>query len=559
MRVLPPGVPPELSIALSWRDLWRSGAFVQLDLTWASNFASHAAERGLRLGVGDGPFEELDLAGALQPIAFAAGGNQPNVTDPTPYEQNMTFRDEQGAQEWSTYAWEFNGHPEVTALYSPWQILYLDDVIARAGESLALGDLLAPPQELIATIESRRRLLEALRGSWSSLHESWQPLMKLLVRLQNRYGPEVTGRITLPWDANSGERVNPYEQEAERFDATTVAEQLGTEHEQLLNAYWFLVERGIGREPRDGMELLRRARPRDAHATWRGPARHVEDHFEAAQILRQFLTDLAGELPARPPGWPMDGRQAFRALLYDRGPVPSLSREEVRSELHGIALQPHRVHVVGEGKSEKHFVTTLIEAILGERVAEEIGFTDLKGSGSARHLATIVRGLSTYVEHVFVIVDLEGKMEEHAKELERTRELEGDDILRFSANIEEDNFSTRELIDVVVARAANPPPGRQAVSLRITEQQLEEKYRERGRGAREKPGRAGVLLKMAEDPQYGGPVRITKPQLASALAERMLDELDAAHEETAREQLLARRPILRFTLERVAPPLAEAM
>jgi hypothetical protein len=44
MHGFPPPVPPELSIATSWRDLWRSGVFAQLDLTSASNFATGAKE-----------------------------------------------------------------------------------------------------------------------------------------------------------------------------------------------------------------------------------------------------------------------------------------------------------------------------------------------------------------------------------------------------------------------------------------------------------------------------------------------------------------------------------
>jgi hypothetical protein len=554
VRILPPGVPPELPVSVSWRELWRSGAFVQRDLTWSSNFSSKARERDLRLGTGDPPLEELDLVGSLQPIAFAAGGNPPLQVDLRPFEPNMRFREEQPARPWSEYAWDAHGHPHTTALYSPWQLLYLDDVVARSGERVPLSLLTAPPEKLSAWLDRLRGLLGGLEASWASLDDAWQPLLKLLVRVQNRYLPEVTRRSTFLWDAERRVQVEPWGRELEVFDAKSVAAHLGVEAEQVLSAYWFLTERGVEREPHDSMELLRRARPRSAHAGWRGLARQAEDHFEAAQVLRFFLTDLSGTPPARPSLWPMDGRQVFRAFIYERGPVPDLTRDEVRTALLDRDLRPHAVHVVGEGKSERDYVETLASGLVGAGVAGDIGFSDLKGSGSARHLPTIVRGLATYVDRTVVIVDSEGKMAKSVEDLERTGELPPEDILHFSANIEDDNFTIQELIDALIALAADPPDDRPAVALNITTPQFEAAYQERRGRAREKPGKAGVLLQMAEhaDP----PARFTKPEFARALAGGMLAELsDARGDEAASKVLLIRRPLLRFTLERIVPPL----
>jgi hypothetical protein len=94
---------------LGWRQLWRAGAFALLDLSWDSNFSGRAHERGLRFGTGRGLLEDLDLQGALQPIAFAEGGDPPQFVDLTPFEALMTFRAEQPAREWSTYAWDAYG------------------------------------------------------------------------------------------------------------------------------------------------------------------------------------------------------------------------------------------------------------------------------------------------------------------------------------------------------------------------------------------------------------------------------------------------------------------
>jgi hypothetical protein len=74
--------------------------------------------------------------------------------------------------------------------------------------------------------------------------------------------------------------------------------------------------------------------------------------------------------------------------------------------------------------------------------------------------------------------------------------------------------------------------------------------------ARADPGLAGTLLKLAEDPDYGGPVTISKPGFASALADRILTEFDEAQgDEQAVEAFRRRRPLLGFVLDRVLPAL----
>lgn len=556
MRALPPQLPPSLTVSTSWRELWRAGGFVQNDLVSQSGFGSIVKERLPPFGVRQDWLEEFDEQGAFQPIAFVAGGEPPGVTDLTPYEPNMAFREEQPHAPWSDYAWEAWGHPQITALYSPWQVLPIDDVLERCNELLPLNVLTTPPQELSARIEPLRDHIVRLHASWAALNEAWTPLMKLLVRVQNRYLPEVTGRSTLLRDVQQGIEVEPWQRELESFDAAAVARGLGVEHDQLLRAYWFMVERGIDREPRDSIEWLRRAQPRSAHKEWRGAARRAHDHYQAAQTLRLFLADLTGSPPPRPDAWPLDGRQRFRGALYDHGPVPTLTREELKDELIATGLYPHAVHVVGEGKSEKEFVMTIVSGVIGSKAAAEVGFADLGGSGSASRLPTMVGGFTTYAHRTVVIVDSEGKMAEYVKGLERSGDLPPQDILRFERNLEDSNFTPEEQIEVLAARAANPQEPWPAVVLQISAKQLEGEYERRRRKAREDPGRAGVLLELAEDPAYGGPVRVSKPEFACALAERMLEELDAAQGE-ARERLYASRPLLRFTLERIAQPLID--
>lgn len=138
-------VPPELGEALSWRELWRSRGFALLELVPDSVFSSLAADRGLRPGIGQGPLEELDVQGVLQPVAFGAGGNPHDFTDVAPFEPQMTYREEEPAREWQAYAWDNRGRPHASALYSPWQLLYLDNVADVPVARLALTCCGLPP------------------------------------------------------------------------------------------------------------------------------------------------------------------------------------------------------------------------------------------------------------------------------------------------------------------------------------------------------------------------------------------------------------------------------
>lgn len=190
-------VPPELGEALSWRHLWRSRSFALLELVPDSVFSARAADRGLRLGIGQAPLEELDVQGVLQPVVFAAGADPLDFTDVAPFEPRITFREEEPAKEWQSYAWDNHGRPQTSALYSPWQLLYVDNVADTPIARVGLDVLRAPAEQRDAVLGTWRGVLEAEEARWHALDGAWRPLMKVLVRLQNRYLPEVTGQSRL--------------------------------------------------------------------------------------------------------------------------------------------------------------------------------------------------------------------------------------------------------------------------------------------------------------------------------------------------------------------------
>jgi hypothetical protein len=100
-------------------------------------------------------------------------------------------------------------------------------------------------------------------------------------------------------------------------------------------------------------------------------------------------------------------------------------------------------------------VWRLVEGLLGPGSADELGFTDLGGSGSASRLTTMVSSFTTYAQRTVIIVDSEGAMKEYVTGLIRSHELPAEDVLLFKANLEDSNFLPVEMLDVLIERAAN--------------------------------------------------------------------------------------------------------
>jgi hypothetical protein len=108
------------------------------------------------------------------------------------------------------------------------------------------------------------------------------------------------------------------------------------------------------------------------------------------------------------------------------------------------------------------------------------------------------------------------------------------------------------MVKALTDLAASPADGRPAVTLTLPVDDVLAAHEARSRKAGEQPGRAGTLLKLAQDPKYGGPVTISKPDFARALADQMLADLDAAEDDKqATDAVLQNRPLLAFVLDRI--------
>ena len=317
MQILLPQTPPEVHVALAWRDLYSAGAFGQRELVEGDALRSAAEERRLRVGSDQGPLERLDLRGALSPIAFSAGYMSGFEVPAQPVD-SMRFREQEGPIAWEEYRWEQDRFETVTALYSPWQLLYLDDVLRGCSADLPLDTLLASRGDRDGALDSVREWLERQRAALGTMDGSWQPLIKLLVALQNRYRPRFTGRESIIGVPGGGWIRAGHEWAAE--DAKALQAHLGCSAEQVTAAYHFLVERGLTRDPRDGLTMLRRAQQRAFHTRWRGDIRRAQDNFDAAQTLWEFLKELQGATPGRLICGPWTGAKSSAANCLIVGP-----------------------------------------------------------------------------------------------------------------------------------------------------------------------------------------------------------------------------------------------
>jgi hypothetical protein len=253
--------PPPIEHALTWRRLYAEGAFAQRELIVSSMFNSRAKDRGTGLSVGDDSLIYLHDVGALRPVAFSRGPYWSGMQVPAESADQMVFSDEDPSGSWNNYEYELHGRTEITALYTPWQQLPLVDAVSAGTFAVPLWVVAGDPDKGAGALDQMRSWAQAQDERWRELDSAWQPLLLALVRLQNRYLPELTNRTTLLFDVESGQRVDPFVAECETFDPKAVFERdFCEDRDGLLAAYHFLVDRGLRHDPQDGLTMLRRAR-----------------------------------------------------------------------------------------------------------------------------------------------------------------------------------------------------------------------------------------------------------------------------------------------------------
>jgi hypothetical protein len=511
---------PNLTVATRWRDIYSEGAFAQRELASESSLRSASKDRGIYLGIGHSKLEELDAAGGFRPIGFALEGYSSGFAVPADNPTKLRFVDEGERQPWSTYEWHHDEEREyanVSPLYSPWQLLYVDDLAHGADEA-------------------------------------WRPAMKLLVALQNQYWPAITGRQRVVSDPQSDGWIAAGPDPA-HLDPTDTLARFGTTPEELLELYYFLVERGLDRDPRDGLTLLRRARPRAFHTRWRGLPLRAQDCFDAAEVVRRVLLDVTGEQPKRPQRWPMDGRQDERSALYERGPGASWSPAEIKEQLLAAELYPHGVHVIGEGPSERIVVEWIVEALVGPRLLDDLAFHDLGGSGSAAHVEPLAQALRGYAVNCVLIVDREGQMADYLGTAIADGRLGANDVLLFDDSLEASNATSEEMVGIAHAIGRATAEGEPPIEFELTAAELDGYHEDRiSRSPRQNPpGKADSLIVLVRR-KTEQRLSIDKLDFVESLGRMIAEELIEADSEQL-DAIKQRRPIVGFVIDRVIGPL----
>jgi hypothetical protein len=544
--------PPHVEVALTWRELYLDGAFGQRELIGDGALSRQAEERSIRLGTGQAPLEDLDLEGALQPILFTDGAHRSPFGLPAIPVSSVTFREEHGPLAWKeNYAREGDGHPMVSPLYSPWQLLYLDDVVKEGRAELGLDVLLLERARREAALDSIRPFYEMQDRDWRQIDEHWRGLIKVLVALQNHYWPEVSGRVALLHDpGDEGDWIEAGRDGVD-FDPTDLLERLGTTAEELTAGYRFLVGRGFDREPRDGLVMLRRARPRAFQIRWRGSPRRAQDNFDAAEVLRLFLLDIGGDV-GPPEAELVDGRQSERAALFAHGPAARIGPEQLKEELLAAELYPHGVETIVEGQTEIAIIDAIVGGLLGPVGLAEVGYFDLEGVGAAKMVVPLVAGFTAYAVRTLVVVDREGRMGSYVDRMIEAGTVEAQDVCLWRESLEADNSTPAELIELAATLLASPGEGVSPVELSLSAEELVRSHSDRNEG-RPPAGQIGlaevlVALVAAHDP----PARLRKPELARALGLRMVGEFEeCATDKEALAALYVRRPLLQFVVTRL--------
>jgi len=522
----------------TFRTAYESDALLQKDLVDAAGLHGLARKGGLDVTAFASSFaellEELDEMGAFAPIAFAPQGYEQARLHALVGQPELIFRDEAGWKAWQSYAYSDGVRDDrVTALYSPWQLLYLPRAIEMRSMRVVVADL-RDPKEAAKIAVNASELIEAHYDAWTSLDEGWRRLVLLLVRLQNRYWPFV-GTWTMPIDPKTRSYVNPLPAERRRFRVRGALSDLGLQPEDVRGYYERLAFEIQRLDPIPDWWVARRSATRNRRERMKGKARQVETLWDAAQVLRFFYRALTRTvLPdADKVGW--DPETVRRVLgheprmYYDRGDlVRFLGRQE---------LYPHQLHLFVEGDCEDAMFPRLIEAVRGSAEAEGVKLTNLRGIGNLdRRYRELFEGFAAYAQHAFLIADREGRIGRYVAELQNDGLIEPAAVSLWKENLEEDNFSDAELVRA--AKAAAREAGGELKGLHGTT--LRASYERR----RQLPsgGPATVvaeLLRLCRDPKHGS-VPIRKTELADKLADVILAELRSG---TTWEKLRRQRPI----------------
>jgi hypothetical protein len=433
------GTPAWQRTSYSFADALAESAFSQCELVTVSQFARLADARGIK-HLRRETLEWLDKQGAVRPIAFRT-----DRADPALHGERFS--------RWGRYARRVRNRSQIDALYSPWQLLYLDGAVNGRYVDVDVATFLNGDADVTPKPRSVwRRIHVRNHREWKRLDEAWRPVILVLIRIQNRYFPAVRGTVTL---APGGG--DPFRQEIAAFDPRTVAADLGWTSDDIKRLYDWLSFRGTTIDPAKAWFPIFRSLSYREQEKFKGALRRAHDYYDAAAMLRRWYRDMADgeilpdsdEVGAFPPDWRPKWLGHERRMSYDRQDMQRLL------EQHGA--YPNRLHVLVEGETEEAVLEALILAFrdtgpsaLGVKIEPFTGVGNVTGR---------LLQISSYARETVLVADNEGDVARTVRALQKRGELENLHLRLCDKNLEEDNLSVAELVEVA-RRAARTQASR---------------------------------------------------------------------------------------------------
>ncbi len=546
---------------MTWRELYRQGCFFQNELVGANAMRSSARDRGWQVSLGRETWESWDEAGALRPLAFAQAQYMGGMAAAAMEDDEILFTEEFVYRSWDELAFELYGRPQVLERYNPWQKLMFEEVIGMERAEFCVSDLLDEKQRANGW-GAVGSLLEQQALDWAALNEAWDPLLKVLARIQPRYWPIVRGRVSLLSDVETGEHYDPLDRAP--FVPTDALHELGVTTDDIAGAYTYLAIRAHPFDHGDELALLGQMIPRERRLKFKGRARVAQDFLDAAEVLRRFYRDLTGDLLPDPDivgkaygsEYEINDRTERREKSFGHGRTLTPDAADGRHLLLRLGIYPHTIHVIVEGETEANVVIGFLDRVIGSYFTEQLTITNIRGVGNAIKVEEVVATILNYAESTVMILDNEGPVTTVVERLIASGVVLTENVLVVPSSFEESNFADDELVQVAHEIAARPTDQRPAAKLVLDGETLRDYHDDRcGRASgKEKPGLADSLLTLARWPAHGA-VQLTKPQLAEGLLKMLVEEFEAAKDDEAQAQLFQRRPVVQLLVQRIANPL----
>lgn len=194
-------------------------------------------------------------------------------------------------------------HVHVSEAYSPWQLLYLADVLGMHEDRVRVGWLPTDEHARAAFLDERRL---AISTRLQSFDEEWAPAIKLLVAMQPRLWPFRRQRVTLLHDPARDGHIDQVEEVARSFDAHAVLRRFELTLDGLAALHDALAREARRLDPIPRWYRLAEVAPRTVTDEMSGVALRARDFHDAAWLLRglyHLATDrwlpLADELDDR--------------------------------------------------------------------------------------------------------------------------------------------------------------------------------------------------------------------------------------------------------------------